>query len=137
MKRSFQLGFLLLMFPVLLCAQGNLFFSANRADERGETDKAMSLYRQAIAQGDHVWESWNNLAVHYKKSGDLGSALSCIQNAMQIKPNQPNLFMTLGNIYKDGKLYGDARAAFSKAKDLGSKQAQVAIKQIDILEKRP
>jgi len=135
MKRSLYLGLLLFLFPVLLSAQSNLFSQANKADEKGNIDQAMSLYRQAIDQGDHVWQSWNNLAVHYRNKGDLTNALACVNNALQAKPNNPSLYMTLGSIYKEGKQYGDARAAFSKAKELGKKGADNAIQQLDSMEK--
>jgi tetratricopeptide (TPR) repeat protein len=135
MKRSLFLGLLLILFPVLLSAQVSLFFQANKADEQRDVDKAMSLYRQAIEKGDHVWQSWNNLAVHYRNKGDLTNALACVNNAMQAKPNQSNLYMTLGSIYKEGKQYDDARAAFTKAKELGKKAADNAIQQLDSMEK--
>lgn len=135
MKRSLYLGLLLFLFPVLLSAQSNFFFEANKADEKGNIDQAMSLYRQAIDQGDHVWQSWNNLAVHYRNKGDLTNALASVNNAMQLKPNNPSLFMTLGSIYKEGRQYDDARAAFSKAKELGKKGADMAIEQVNSMEK--
>jgi len=135
MKRSLYLGLLLFLFPVLLSAQSNLFYQANKADEKGNVDQAMSLYRQAIEQGDHAWQSWNNLSVHYRNKGDLTNALACVNNAMQLKPNNSNLLMTLGTIYKEGKQFDDARAAFSKAKELGKKGADNAIKQLDSMEK--
>jgi len=134
MKRSLYLGLLLFLFPILLSAQ-NLFMQANQADEKGKIDEAISLYRQAIEQGDHVWQSWNNLAVHYRNKGDLTNALACVNNAMQVMPNQPNLYMTLGSIYTEGKQYDDARVAFSKAKELGKKAADDALERLDSMEK--
>jgi len=135
MKRSLYLGLLLFLFPVLLSAQVNLFYQANKADERGNVDQAITLYRQAIEKGDHVWQSWNNLAVHYRNKGDLSNAFACVNNAMQIKPNHPNLYLTLGSIYKEGKQFDDARAAFSKARELGSKKADAAVQQLNSMEK--
>jgi Flp pilus assembly protein TadD len=135
MKRSLYLGLLLFLFPVLLSAQSALFYEANKADEQGNIDQAISLYRQAIEQGDHVWQSWNNLAVHYRNKGDLTNALACVNNAMQLMPNNPNLFTTLGSIYKEGKQYDDARVAYTKAMELGKKGADIEIKQLDSMEK--
>jgi len=137
MKRSLYLGLLLFLFPVLLSAQvGDLFYQANKASEKGNVDKAISLYRQAIEKGDHVWQSWNNLAVHYRNKGDLTNALACVNNAMQAKPNQAHLYMTLGSIYQEGRQFDDARSAFSKAKELGTKSADPAIRQLDSMEKQ-
>jgi Flp pilus assembly protein TadD len=133
MKRSLYLGLLLFLFPVLLSAQ-DLFYQANKADENGKIDEAISLYRQAIDKGDHVWQSWNNLAVHYRNKGDLTNALACVNNAMQLMPNQSSLYMTLGSVYQEGKQYDDARVAFSKAKELGKKAADAALEQLDSME---
>jgi Flp pilus assembly protein TadD len=136
MKRSFYLGLLMFLFPVLMIAQSvDLFYQANKADEHGDADKAMTLYRQAIEKGDHVWQSWNNLAVHYRNKGDLTNALACVTNAMQQKPNQANLYMTLGSIYQTGQQFDDARAAYTKAKDLGKVSADHALRQLDSMEK--
>jgi len=44
--------------------------------------------------------------------------------------------MTLGTIYQEGKQFDDARAAFTKAKDLGQKAAEQSIRQLDSMEKQ-
>ena len=64
--------------------------------ERGETAKALPLYRQAAAAAPRDPEAWYNLASALQEAGQPGEARQAIERALQLDAGRPEAHNTLG-----------------------------------------
>ncbi|MCB2184570.1 MAG: tetratricopeptide repeat protein [Desulfobulbaceae bacterium] len=84
--------------------RGETYISLAMLHEKmGEYDKAIAVYETMLARDAKFWPAANNLAfllAEYKASPEnLERALSLVQQAQKVKPNQPEILDTLGWIY--------------------------------------
>ena len=65
--------------------------------QRGDSDQAVSLIRQAIKRRPRFAEAYNNLGNFLHSQGKLGEAASAFRAALDIKPAYPEAWNNLGN----------------------------------------
>jgi hypothetical protein len=85
----------------------------NIAGERGEIDRAISLYRRAIAW-DRTWGApWYNLGLIYKDRHDWKTSLKCNQEAVRRTSNNQAAWWNLGIAATALSDWAEARRAWS------------------------
>ena len=83
--------------------------------ERGETAKALPLYRQAAAAAPRDPEAWYNLASALQEAGQPGEARQAIERALQLDAGRPEAHNTLGIIELGQGNLDRARREFAAA----------------------
>jgi choline-sulfatase len=83
--------------------------------ERGETAKALPLYRQAAAAAPRDPEAWYNLASALQDAGQPGEARQAIERALQLDAGRPEAHNTLGIIELGQGNLDRARREFAAA----------------------
>ena len=72
-------------------------------EQTGKYDKAMAVYERALAKNSKFWPAANNLAFllseHAASPENLDRALRLVQQAQEVRPNEPELLDTLGWVY--------------------------------------
>lgn len=90
-------------------------FDANGLDEAAERCYTVSTER---FPNDTRWHYL--LAVRLHKNGDLANALTAIQTAIKLNPDQPAALMRLGNWQIESGQFKQANSAFARAKEKGA-----------------
>ena len=99
-----------------LVAKGNI------ADDSGETDQAIALYKQATEIEPRSARPYFNLGITLYRKGRLDEAVAAFQHAKQLEPNYPSPVYMLGVVYyKQGKFFlaQDQLDAFKKMETKG------------------
>ena len=84
-------------------------------------DEAKSLALQALAINPGCTDSRNLLSRIALDTGDLGSALQLITEALQLSPDNAGYYYTQGHIFLAQQEYEKAESAFSKAMKISAK----------------
>ncbi len=82
---------------------------------KGENDKAVSDYRNAIDRQVGQWKVYNNLGVIYGERGDLENAMKYFSLALKIDTRFPDPYKNLGSAYVMRGEFDAAIAEFNKA----------------------
>ena len=91
--------------------------------DRGETAKAVPLYRQAAATAPEDPEAWYNLAAALQEGGQLAEARQAIERALKLDASRPEAHNTLGIIaLAEGQLE-EARGEFARTAELDPRNA--------------
>jgi Tfp pilus assembly protein PilF len=91
--------------------------------ERGETAKALPLYRQAAEAAAQDPEAWYNLASALQEAGQTPEARQAIERALKLDASRPEAHNTLGIVeLGEGKIEA-ARREFSAAAELDPRDA--------------
>jgi choline-sulfatase len=91
--------------------------------ERGETAKALPLYRQAAAAAPQDPEAWYNLASALQEAGQLAEARQAIERALKLDATRPEAHNTLGIVELGEGRIDEARREFSAAAELDPRDA--------------
>lgn len=74
------------------------FAEALLLDERNDC-QAEKLYREAIAEGDHVSDAYCNLGIIESKAGRMSKAFDCFTKALEYDSRHFEAHYNLGNLY--------------------------------------
>lgn len=91
--------------------------------ERGQTDKALPLYRQAAAAAPRDPEAWYNLASALQEAGRLDEARRAIEQALKLDAGRPEAHNTLGIIALGEGRTEEARREFAAAAEIDPRDA--------------
>jgi tetratricopeptide (TPR) repeat protein len=97
------------------------FYKATIYKKMGENEKALEEYKLMEQQEDFVsYEIFLNRAIAQKMSGDALSALSDMNKAIELKPQNADLYKLRGNIYVLLNNYFEAINDYTKAIELNN-----------------
>jgi choline-sulfatase len=91
--------------------------------ERGETGKALPLYRQAAAAAPRDPEAWYNLASALQEAGKGEEARQAIEQALKLDSRRPEAHNTLGIIELGEGRTEEARREFAAAAEIDPRNA--------------
>jgi arylsulfatase A-like enzyme/Flp pilus assembly protein TadD len=91
--------------------------------ERGETAKALPLYRQATAAAPRDPEAWYNLASALQEAGRSDEARQAIERALQLDAGRPEAHNTLGIVELGQGNLEQARREFAAATAIDPRDA--------------
>lgn len=91
--------------------------------ERGETEKALPLYRQTVAAAPRDPEAWYNLASALQEAGRLDEARQAIGQALKLDATRPEAHNTLGIIELGAGRTEEARREFAAAAEIDPRNA--------------
>ncbi len=92
-----------------------LYFAMSTTDEK-EREKA---YRAFISNNPNDWRGYNNLAAILIRQGFAEEAITNLENADRLSPNNGFIYNNLGVAYKDMKDYDKSEMYYNKAKTFG------------------
>jgi tetratricopeptide (TPR) repeat protein len=96
---------------------------ADRQKEKGKLDKAISIYRKAIALYPSSDWSYHYLGEILIKQGNFEEAITCYQKAIEINPTGSEYYNKLGEIYFKQRQLDKAVDIFKKAISLAPNSA--------------
>lgn len=76
-----------------------LFAQAEAAQNRGDPDLAIALYRDALRNAPDLAEAWNNLGILLMARSDYAGAAEAFRIAMDLRPTDPRPAENLGLAY--------------------------------------
>lgn len=94
---------------VVRLSQLTSFEEALAADEHGDHDAAVKLYRKAIHDGDSLSDAWCNLGILEFQSGKYSKAIDCLTRSLQNDPRHFEAHYNLANLYAEMSDYKLAR----------------------------
>lgn len=97
---------------------GNAVFRAELAavlKETGDLDRAVPLYREAVAISPRDPDAWYNLATALAAKGLHGEALEALRAALEQDEKRPEAWNALGVAYASSGKSREAAAAFERA----------------------
>jgi len=74
------------------------FAEALLLDDRNDS-RAEKLYREAVAESDHVSDAYCNLGIIESKAGRTAKAFDCFTKALEYDPRHFEAHYNLGNLY--------------------------------------
>jgi Tfp pilus assembly protein PilF len=83
-------------------------------------ESAIDQLNLILAQNKDYIPAYIYLAEAYQKKGDLAQAVHCLENAVQIDPQNSILHLHLGNLYRDTKENGKAESELREVIKLAS-----------------
>ena len=83
--------------------------------EEGETEKALNLYRKAIASRPSAWQAYHHFGVYYLGIHEVDQAIAMFRKYSEVAPDQADSYNQLGKAYQLKRMYAEAIAAFQKA----------------------
>lgn len=83
--------------------------------EEGETEKALNLYRKAIATRPSAWQAYHHFGVYYLGVHEIDQAVAMFKRYSEVAPDQADSYNQLGKAYQLKRMYTEAIAAFQKA----------------------
>ena len=86
--------------------------------DRGEVQKALQSYDEAIRLNPKMLDAYNNRATLKLANGDTTGALADLSRIIELTPNHPLSFYNRGNVYLERNEYDVAIADFTKAIDI-------------------
>lgn len=97
----------------------------------GQTEAAMSAYRQALRQNPQSAHAYLGLGISLKNLGEVELAKKALDKAIDLDPRLPSALVHLGYLYAEGH-YGKpdlstARRLFKEAAQLGDPFAPIAL----------
>jgi len=76
---------------------------------------ALTLWEKTVKTAPTCARAWNNLSVEYYRKGELTKAQDSCQRSFSIKPDFPDPYHNLGNIYAEKQLFDRAIEYYKKA----------------------
>jgi Flp pilus assembly protein TadD len=101
--------------PKLIPPVSKLIQQANQQKEKGQLDKAISIYRNAIALYPSSAWSYHYLGQIFIKQGNFEEAIACYQKAIKFNPTVSEHYNKLGEIYFKQRQLDEAINCFKKA----------------------
>ena len=102
----------------LLYAQASQLNQAKKALEERKPHDAYAIFQAIVESDPDNFEAHNGMAKALDYSGDPQGALMAYNNSLNIQPNQPEVWLNIGNLYYSGKDLSNAANAYKKAIDL-------------------
>ena len=84
----------------------------------GQPDKARPLLEQAVHQDSSLWRAQFDLGILDSDAGQYEDALRYLQQAAKQQPDEVNIHMRLGRVYKSMGRTEEAKAEFAKANNI-------------------
>jgi Flp pilus assembly protein TadD len=100
--------------PVSPAAQ-RAFDDARRALRAGRTDDAERGFRALAQSNPELGGAHANLGVIYRQAGKLPEAVTELETAVRVSPQQPVFFNQLGITYRQSGQFAKAREAYEAA----------------------
>ena len=102
----------------LLYAQVSQLEQAKKALEERKPHDAYSIFQAIVESDPDNIEAHNGMAKSLDYTGDPQGALMAYNNSLNIQPNQPEVWLNIGNLYYTGNDLSNAANAYKKAIDL-------------------
>jgi tetratricopeptide (TPR) repeat protein len=123
MKRS---RFCILAFGLLLvggCAKNaqEVFEGGYSAYRKGDADKAIAQYTEAIRLDPKLTGAYYNRGFAYDKLGEHDKAIADFSEAIRLNPRDAGAYYNRGIAYQKKGDYGRAQGDFDQARTLGHK----------------
>jgi len=101
--------------PARTSRAAELALEAQRAQKAGQTDKALDLYQQSLAQSQDLYFVWNNLGLLLMEKHNYMNAAEMFKSAADLAPGDPRPYYNIGLIYKNQGHDKDALDYFSRS----------------------
>lgn len=101
-----------------------LFARALAAQQAGEPERAMALWKDVIAAAPTEAAPHTNLGILYRATGRLSEAIAEYDAAIRLDPTDAAAFHNLGVAYRARGVWADAERAYLRALELRPDQAQ-------------
>jgi tetratricopeptide (TPR) repeat protein len=102
---------------------GNVYLQQQKIKEaRDSFERVLKL--QSSYPGT-IPNAWNNLGILSVREGDTAAAIESFQRALQIDPAHLIALLNLGNAYRQGKEWVEAKEALQRAFDVGPDDPEV------------
>jgi tetratricopeptide (TPR) repeat protein len=101
------------------------FFAAVQADEAGESDCAVALYHQILADDPTFAAAFINLGTIYFKAKDFKGAEEAFRGATLADPHYALGYFNLGTVLDEMKRYDEAIKAYTQALEISPRFADV------------
>jgi type IV pilus biogenesis/stability protein PilW len=95
-----------------------VFLSVRTVVRNQDWRNALTLWEKTVKTAPNCARAWNNLSVEYYRKGELTKAQDSCQRSFNIKPDFPDPYHNLGNIYADKQLFDRAIEYYKKAYSL-------------------
>lgn len=89
---------------------------------KGELERAVERYRQAIAADPGLAIAWNGLALALAKQGELDAAIEAAEKLVELEPDDPLSHTNLSRILMQKGLIPEAEDAKARAMSLQMKR---------------
>lgn len=83
-------------------------------DRQGRLDEASAAYERAIAIDAADFEAWNNLGNVRAAAGDIPGAIAAIQKAIDLRPDIPQMYLNLSDMFGRAELHEPRQALMRK-----------------------
>ena len=94
--------------------------NGNKAYKRGDLEKALVFYQDAVSYDDQFYLAFYQLGVLEKKMGNSDMAITYLNKVINIKPDFRKAWFTLGTSYEADNNLDSAIIKYSKAIELDS-----------------
>jgi tetratricopeptide (TPR) repeat protein len=115
---------------------------AQRAADRGRTEQAIELYREAISHDREIGYVWNNLGVLYMGRREYPQAVEAFNRAASLIPGDARPVYNIGQVWMELGYARDALRSFEEALErepddvLSLRGAVQAAQLLDIADER-
>jgi tetratricopeptide (TPR) repeat protein len=72
---------------------------AQRAEDAGDEDRAIELYRASLAQSTDIFYTWHNLGVLLKNRREYQQAVEMFAGAAGVEPSDPRPYEKIGLVF--------------------------------------
>ena len=100
---------------VLIAGLLILLLSVRTVVRNQDWRNALTLWEKTVQTAPNCARAWNNLSVEYYRKGELTKAQDSCQRSFSIKPDFPDPYHNLGNIYAEKQLFDRAIEYYKKA----------------------
>jgi tetratricopeptide (TPR) repeat protein len=76
-----------------------LAVQAQRAEDAGNEDRAIDLYRASLDQSTDLFFTWHNLGVLLMRRGEYQEAVGMFTGAAEVAPSDPRPYEKMGLVY--------------------------------------
>lgn len=80
---------------------------AHLAQDAGNHDQAIGLYRLLVQADPNDWAAWNNLGNTLEAKGEFTEAAGALETAAALAPDSPPIRLNLGNVLISAERYED------------------------------
>jgi tetratricopeptide (TPR) repeat protein len=77
-----------------------LAFEAYRADQQGDSKKAVELYQQSLNRSRDLYFVWHNLGLLLMEQDNYAEAAEMFKTAAELQPSEPGAFYNIGLMYQ-------------------------------------
>lgn len=118
---------------------GNEYFEAMRTHSSKYPmpiliNKTLEHYRLAVTNDSTIYTAFNNAGVvYFSYAGNIDKAEAYFKLAIRHKPDYPQAYENLGNVYKQRKMYDMAISCYAKSLSYKAKQYNAAFELTNCL----